>query len=454
MEQKERKSIKGIRIQNASIIMILISCLIYILLILATVRVSEKYEDVHHSMDDYIAWEEGEALLTEGSAYLTEQVRLYVVTKDTRYRERYFMEVHVTGRREQALRQLEEHEGGEEAYKYLEGALESSNELMAQELYAMKLVSTACGEKAEKLPEMLQEIVLEPEDQALSPEKMLEKAQTIVFGESYQKVKDKISQDVSDSLASIHAMTHQNMLESADELAQTMNGQGRMISVLFVQNLLIFLMIILLIVKPLRNFVRCIKEDRMMEVMGSYELKYLAMTYNDMYEVNMANEAMLRYQAEHDPLTGIINRGAFEELKKVFQIKKIPLALLIVDVDKFKDVNDGYGHEAGDQVLKKVAELLQDGFRATDYPARIGGDEFAVLLTNMTEEQKSVIERKIGRMNEILTHPEDGLPKVSLSVGAAFSKDGFTEDLYKKADLALYEVKEHGRCGLSFYQNT
>ena len=221
---------------------------------------------------------------------------------------------------------------------------------------------------------------------------------------------------------------------------------------LFVENIIIFILILLLIIRPLQIYIRCIREDRMMEITGSYEFKYLALTYNDIYEVNTANEAMLRYQAEHDPLTGIINRGAFEQLKELLRIRPIPLALLIVDVDKFKQVNDGYGHETGDKVLKKVAELLQEGFRATDYPARIGGDEFAVILTNMTEKQSQVIERKIGEMNDALTHPQDGLPVVSLSVGAAFSEQGFTDDLYRRADLALYEVKEHGRCGCRFYR--
>ncbi len=129
-----------------------------------------------------------------------------------------------------------------------------------------------------------------------------------------------------------------------------------------------------------------------------------------------------------------------------------PLALLIIDVDKFKLVNDGYGHEIGDQVLQKVAKLLEDSFRATDFPARIGGDEFAVIVTNVTVEMKSMIENKINSLNEMLLHPTDDLPAVSLSVGGAFSECGFADELYKQADSALYEVKNHGRCGCRFYQ--
>lgn len=451
MEQTNKKSIKGIRIQNVNIVMILISCLLYVFLISATIRISAKYEDVQHSMDDYVACEESGALLREGSAYLTEQVRLYIITTDPEYMENYFTEVHDTMRRERALEQLKEYYDGEKAYEYLAGALEYSNNLMKQEIYAMKLIAAAVGEDEGKLPMEVQDTRLEEADRSLAADEMIEKAQEMVFGENYQSVKNQINQDVEESLTSIHEMTQQRMLEDANGLKRNMTRQGILISVLFVENIITFLMILMLIIRPLQIYIRCIKEDKMMEITGSYEFKYLALTYNDIYEINTANEAMLRYQAEHDPLTGIMNRGAFEQLKKLLRMKPMLLALLIIDVDKFKLVNDGYGHEMGDRVLKKVAELLQDSFRTTDYPARIGGDEFAVILTNMTENQRSVIERKIQEINDRLTHPEDGLPRVSLSVGAAFSENGFTEDLYKKADQALYEVKENGRCGCRFY---
>ena len=161
---------------------------------------------------------------------------------------------------------------------------------------------------------------------------------------------------------------------------------------------------------------------------------------------------MLSYRAEHDALTGIINRGAFDRLRQFLKGKQSSIALMILDVDRFKQVNDKYGHEMGDKVLKKVAKLLEENFRATDYPARIGGDEFAVIITDATEEMKSVIQEKVEYINNILLNPEKDMPKVSLSVGIAFSSNGFEESLYKKADTALYKTKENGRCGYTFYQ--
>ena len=128
-----------------------------------------------------------------------------------------------------------------------------------------------------------------------------------------------------------------------------------------------------------------------------------------------------------------------------------PLAFLIIDVDKFKLINDCYGHEIGDQILKKVAKHLSDTFRAQDYVARIGGDEFAVIMTNSTRELQPVIQNKVESMNQFLKKPDDGLPPISLSIGIAFSDKGFPEELYRQADRALYQVKENGRCGCHFY---
>ena len=452
MEEKGQKQVKGIRISTVNIIMIFISCVLYILLITATIRVSGKYNDVHNSMDEYIAFEENEAFLTEGSTYLTEQVRLYTVTLEPEYMEHYFTEVHETRRRETALEQLESSYGGDTAYESLVEALQHSNDLMQDEIYAMKLISESQGYTKEQIPEEVQAAVLSDEDQKLDSEEMIQRAREIVFGTDYQEARTRILDNVENSMKSIHEKTHEKMLGDADSLESTMIIQRRLVSILFVENIATFLLIILLIIKPLRIYVNCIKEEKMMEITGSYEFKYLALTYNDIFEIKNANEAMLRYRAEHDPLTGIVNRGGFEQLKNMFRVKGGALGLLIIDVDKFKLINDGYGHEVGDQVLKKVAGFLKDEFRATDYPARIGGDEFAVILTGMTEEMGAVVMRKIGKINESLLHPDDGLPQVSLSVGGAFSEQGFTDDLYKMADAALYVVKENGRCGCRFYE--
>jgi len=131
-------------------------------------------------------------------------------------------------------------------------------------------------------------------------------------------------------------------------------------------------------------------------------------------------------------------------------------AMMIVDVDNFKGINDTYGHEVGDKILKKVAGILSSAFRSGDYVFRIGGDEFVVLMLKMDPELKHVIKRKIAQVSEALEATDDDLPYVSLSIGIAFSSDvdegeDVSAGIFRKADLALYKVKEAGRNDYAFY---
>lgn len=450
MKTDNKIPIRGMRIQTLNFVMIFVSCILYILLLAATSYALHEYQVMVSATDDYIDCEHQALLLAEGSNYLTEQVRLFAVNADTEHVENYFTEVYTTRRREQVFELFETYDSNKN-YDLLQTALDNSNKLMEQEIYSMRLVADAQNcDMADY--EDVQKVRLSPEDQALSSEEKMEKARDLVFGSEYQESKALILGDVSAFMDGIIRENKQAQQKSTDDLKSSMKRQQFLISILFIENILVFILIIHLIIKPLQIYVKNIKDEQRLEITGSYEFKYLALTYNNIFELNVANETMLRHQAEHDPLTGIINRGAFNQLKEAFKIKSEPLILMIIDVDKFKLVNDGYGHETGDRVLKKVAGLLEESFRSTDFPARIGGDEFAVIVTNAAPDMKSIIEDKVKAMNEVLQHPEDGLPEVSLSVGAAYSESGFPDDLYKQADAALYDVKEHGRCGCRFYE--
>ncbi len=141
-----------------------------------------------------------------------------------------------------------------------------------------------------------------------------------------------------------------------------------------------------------------------------------------------------------DPLTTLLNRRGFEEsvnrLLKLSVANENRHALVMVDIDNFKEMNDRYGHLFGDEVLVKVANILKTSFRTTDLFGRLGGDEFAILLVNFNDENKL-----INKIELLLNQLKDGL--VSCSLGIAFyPKSGTTfKELYKKADKELYTVK-------------
>ena len=442
--------VKGFKVRTLNIVMILMSCTLYIALLVVTFHASQNYDAMVAATNLYIDCQENAALVSNGSDYLTEQMHLFVINLDPEYAKNYFAEVNVTRRRDQALEHLEDR-AGPRAERFLQTALELSNQLMEQETYAMRLAAEGGGLQLSTLPEEIQSAGLSEVHRNLSPEQKLDAAREMVFGPEYQAKKQLISSNVNYFLSDVLQSTQTDQETSAENLHHAMWLERVCFSLLFAQNVLIFLMIIFLIIKPLRVYVNCIRKGKLIEITGAYEFKYLALTYNDIYEVNAANEHLLRYQAEHDPLTGLMNRGAFDHIKEVLKFKTQPIAMLLIDVDKFKQINDGYGHEVGDKVLKKVARLLGDSFRSTDFPARVGGDEFSVILTDVDKKQQSQIEQKIETINDALFHPTDGLPQVSLSVGGVFSPKGYTDEMYHNADAALYQVKENGRRSCRFY---
>ena len=95
---------------------------------------------------------------------------------------------------------------------------------------------------------------------------------------------------------------------------------------------------------------------------------------------------------------------------------------------------------------------MKDQFRSEDYLIRIGGDEFAALIMDITCSERMVIQEKINKINRNLQNTEDGLPAISLSVGIAFSEEGYKDKLFKNADKALYQTKDNGGCGYSIYE--
>lgn len=446
------KNIKGIRIQTVNYIMIVASCILYILVLYITIQVSIRYNELTENINNYTICSQDAADLENASDYLTEQVRLYVTTADPKYMDAYIDELFVTKRREYALEDLKNRELNEESLSYLQQALNDSNNLTSTEFCAIRLVVEATGYDPALLPDALKNTTLSAEDAALTADAKMQKAQRLVFDSEYLHTKELIKGNTTSCLNSIISATLDAQDASIIAMEQSLFRQRIYISILFFLNIATFIMIIILIVKPLKIYVNCIKEEKMLTILGSYEFKYLALTYNDIYNLNKVNETILRKKAEHDPLTGLANRNTFDSLKMIFN-DQTPLTLFLIDVDYFKSVNDNYGHKVGDLVLIKVANALQKSFRSQDFVMRIGGDEFAAVMTQITLEQRAVFDQKVASINEFLSNGEDGLPKVTLSIGAAFSENGFAEGLYELADKALYHVKEHGRNGYALYQD-
>ncbi len=159
-------------------------------------------------------------------------------------------------------------------------------------------------------------------------------------------------------------------------------------------------------------------------------------------------------QASTDPLTGLANRrGMLQKMDAAFK-RQQPFALMYIDLDKFKPVNDTYGHEAGDAVLRKVAEIFNSCVRDEDTVARLGGDEFTIILYGMTDREQ--IEERAKRIMEVINEPiwlNDLRIKLGASIGITVAPtDGASvESILQAADETMYAVKKAGRNNYRFY---
>lgn len=172
-------------------------------------------------------------------------------------------------------------------------------------------------------------------------------------------------------------------------------------------------------------------------------------------------EDRLRHMADHDPLTGLPNRRAFEAALEA-QVEHVQRygpsgALLVLDLDGFKYVNDTLGHSAGDELLVSVASVLRERLRTTDVLARLGGDEFAILLPQGGRDEAWTVAQALV---EAIRNRADRLRgelagRITASVGVALFTDAETssEEMFVNADLAMYDAKEAGRNRVCFFHD-
>ena len=446
-------SVRAPKLRTVSIIFVVLALAAAVLLFLSDISVTNGYRRMERASSRYAVAQSAASDMEAGSDYLTDRVRCFVVTGELRYLRDFFEEVEVTRRRDRALDDLDELLENSEnsgAYASLAAALSLSNELVERENLAMRLMLDARDYASEDIPAAVAGVALSQEDAALGREEKLRRAQDLVFDDSYMEVKERIRENVRLCTEELIRSSRLELDEASEKMAQYVKIQ----TILTV----VFLLIVLLMVafvneqvrKPLTRMVERMRKEESIPPQGAEELQFVTRTYNGILEENLATRERLSHKASHDPLTGLFNRGAYEMMLESVDMEHV--GFIMVDVDHFKSVNDTYGHDVGDRVLKRVAQVLKQSFRSVDVICRIGGDEFVVLMTRANSSMGDLVRGKIERANYQLMHPEDDLPPLSLSVGVAFSdRENPSGDIFKDADTALYRVKEKGHCGCEIY---
>jgi len=166
--------------------------------------------------------------------------------------------------------------------------------------------------------------------------------------------------------------------------------------------------------------------------------------YNDITQ-RKKEEQEIKYLSFHDQMTGLYNRRYFEsEMERLDNSRLMPISIIMSDIDGLKKVNDQYGHAKGDEYIKVVAEEIKKAVRSEDILARVGGDEFAILLPKTAQGEVEKIEQRIQRNVEKLNDNYDYPISISTGFAVKEKKDTELEDVFKSADYLMYKMKN--RC--------
>ena len=454
MKTVEKFKNNGIPLRKLHIITLIIAVFFSVILLFSMNITNALYKKTHNITQNLLNWRESSYDLQIASDYLTEQIRCFVVTGNKTYLDNYFKEAKETKRRETALNHLEKNHEKSEAVRELNSAMSESIHLMNREYYAARLAIEGYGYDLNNYPEEIRYTEISSHDSNLSPTEKKEAAIKYVFDDEYLNSKRRINNDMTDCLDRLEDEVNMEQKKVESELSKQVLIEHILTFVLIGITLGIVLFTSILVFRPLRNCVELIRQEAEIPLKGAYEVRFLAKNYNLMYYTTKDNTNKLNYEANHDELTGLFNRRGYD-----FFLNNVDMetsTLMIIDLDKFKSINDNYGHDVGDAVIKRAAKIIFDSFRSQDYVCRIGGDEFAVIMIRSDSSMKNLITHKVNLINQKLKNPEEkDIPPVSCSVGVAFGHtDINVSDLFKQADQALYETKQNGRNGLSFYEKS
>ena len=439
----------GLSLRLTFLFMLFISLAVTAVLLFTTYRTIKSFHALSDATDTYIDLQEAADNLLKASDYLTEEAQCYSVVGDRKHLDNYFQEAQQTRRREHALEVMENRMPHSDALSQLKGAMQESVSLMDREYYAMRLMLMAKGDP--DIPVPMQNTTLAEADKALSDDEKMRRSQQMLHDNAYYSQKEMIRAHLTQCVIELKSTTHGTQSEMDARMQRDLIWMAALI---VLQSLGLAMMLWLttsLGINPLLKAVDHIKRDQELPITGAHEFRYLANTYNKMYAAYKRSIDNLSFKASHDELTGVYNRAGYDLIKRSVDLEST--AFLLVDADHFKQINDHYGHEIGDQVLQRLAQTLKQNFRSDDYICRIGGDEFVVLMVHVSSDVRPLIEDKVIQINQDLANVPDDLPPISVSVGVSLCKDinATPQKLFHEADIALYCVKDNGRNGCCFY---
>lgn len=454
---------KMIKVKYLMLVWITVSTFIILVMLVSVFTTNTAVENERKATERGQAALLNAAQLQKGSDTLTYSVWRFAVSSDTTFAFDYLYEKNISKSREDALSKLHEIGLSDEVLLPAENAKIISDELMQQELYAIRLIYEA--DHIVPVPDEVTSVALPTEDRALSDQQKLAKANAVLFGSEYQHRKEDISNFIAEFYSKLETEISKNVDEAAASLNTARAVQFGSQLLLFCWLLVLLYMVYQALIKPLLLYSKAIetsatyKEDHDLVPYGLFETRRLAQAYNALLEQVRENDKILKQRnnvlrrlSETDFLTKISSRLALETRvqEKLEADSGYRFSLLMLDLDHFKDFNDRYGHPMGDEALKTAAAILQrtaDNYHGI--AARIGGEEFMAVIPGADgDAMRQYAECVINQIREAEIPLESGeTVHITGSMGG-YTYRGVPEplkEIYRKADKALYYAKTTGR---------
>lgn len=433
---------KGISINAINLAFVFVVILFSAATLFNNYSVQQKHMRSFNLQKTLIACSDAANALKDDSDSLTLCVNTYLETLSADDMNEYFAII------DNRLRELEV----QRAEKFnvdctaLRQALDLSNQLAEHETHAFALIADAVGTAADS-PAQVRQYQLPTEEKSLSDEEKIRLAHNIIHSEEYNTYKKRIYSRIKNFEDQVLSGTEYTLMADTRKISTYLT---RLNVIALVGNLLVIALAMLLYKKVtvvLREYVISISRNLPMKERGTTELKYLAMVFNKYLGIHNAQQDELRRMAEVDALTGVASRRALEDyIMHRLRDDGTSGAFIFLDADDFKTINDTYGHDAGDAVLRQLAEVINEVFGGEAFVGRFGGDEFVVWLDGVTDGAKEAIKEKIEKINTAFAHDGRRPMKITVSAGAALCGSGDKyADVIKAADNALYEVKNSGK---------
>lgn len=277
------------------------------------------------------------------------------------------------------------------------------------------------------------------------------------------KLLDNRTYQIADHLEKATKLAHDELYKEISRAYALKNRVSLLIAVILVLGLAASVIIAIALSRSILNPIRALEEGANQFAAGNLssrialltkdELGHLAKTFNIMARQIERHEKILEDLSIHDGLTELFNKREFmrriiDEIARSKRYKSV-FSLIMIDIDYFKAVNDTYGHQAGDEVLKAISAILKRGIRTVDFAARYGGEEIAVILPYINSEGAYEAAERLRKDIEAFTIPvsKEKAIQVTVSMGLAVFPDNADTDekLVTAADKALYAAKHAGR---------